>query len=126
MEASGQVTAIGLFGEEWRIASNGPVLVPSLAFHAYVSNPKQEPLNGTLTFLFSENPQPIVMPLMIPPAPGMAGTNLAINIGGIVVNMGQIVVKLSLQADPPIDQEFYLNVRFTPPGQIEQPAQNPN
>jgi len=115
-EASGQTTAIGLWGTEWRIATAGPVTAPSLSFHAFVTNPKQIPISGNATFQLPGVDQKIEIPLNIQIAEGMTGHNINLTIGNVpIAKPGQATVRLQFNCEPPIDEEFSLEIRFIPP-----------
>ena len=115
-EVSGQITAIGLWGNQIRIQTLGPMIIPNLAFHAYVWNPDEEHLAAKATFKIpglTQNPE-FDLPLL--PNIGMTGHNVVLALAGIPVPApGEITLTLEIKCDPPIREEYKLEIQFFPP-----------
>jgi hypothetical protein len=87
--------------------------MPSLGFHAYLYNPDQVPLSGVAEFILPGMANTPSMPLEITPEPWTSGHNINLGIGNIPISApGTIKLRLRLNADPPIDEEFSLDVKF--------------
>lgn len=117
-ESSGQVTAIGLWGSECRIAASLPASLPSLSFHAFVLNPDQAPVKARLKLEIpgSPSPDPVEMDLISKQGNvGHAINFTMLNVPVLAPAMARMT--LELIAETTITKIFEMNIRSMAPGQ---------
>lgn len=115
IENSGQATAIGLWGSEWRLAGAPPVIVPAFTVFAFVDNPDQILLEGECVISVPGLDAPIRVPISVPPTPGMSGTNIVMTTRNLPLNAeGTIRATINLGQGASLTKELTLRVRFMP------------
>ena len=115
LEATGQITPVGIWGDTCRLSGNPPAILPTLAFHAFLRGVGKAPHKFKLkvTFPGNFNPLEVEVPLVV--GDGQTTQNLNFNMAGInILGVGEIVAKVQIDTAPPIEREFRLKVEFQP------------
>ena len=122
LEMSGQITAIGILGETCRIAAPPPIMLPALAFYAYVRNPEHLALNAKIQITLPGNPTPMEFNTPIKADTSQDGHNLNINMMSLPIpGPGVVVAKIHLDTTPPVEREFRLRLDFQPGANAQSP-----
>jgi hypothetical protein len=116
IEAGGQVTAVGIWGERIEL-SELPGLLRSFAIFLHVRNPERRPYVTRLRIEgpFAEGFGPIDSPGSLPSLdeadPTLSSVNLSIMLAPVpLARPGKIVVTFSIESEPPIEKRLELEV----------------
>jgi hypothetical protein len=125
MEMSGQTTAIGIWGETCRVGASAPVVLPALAFHAYICNLGRVAYNAKIKVAFPGKAAPVEMTAPVSSEQIQDSQNLNVNMSPVhITEAGDVVATIELDTTPPIRREFRLHIEFQP-GATLMPAQTP-
>jgi len=115
VEASGQITPVGIWGEGCTLAGKPPLILPSLAFHAFVKNLGKESHKFKFKVIFPGTANPIEIEEQLGGGAGHTSQNLNFHMAGVPLSApGDIVATLHLDTTPPVEREFRLKVDFQP------------
>lgn len=107
-EASGQITAVGLWGAQCNVAAFPGLR--SFAFHAFVENTDEE-APFVITIAVPGQPEAPPVQDVIRPTPNTVGQNFNIMIGPVPLDgPGEIRVRFQIQAREPVDTTFTLRI----------------
>lgn len=113
----GTITAVGVFGDECRIPAAPPVRV-DLAVHFYVRQTGPSVLRGHIEWSLPGMPGPTLVPVAIPIAESQHAAHVNLNAAASpLIQDGEAVARLVLEAEPPVEHELRVRVRFLPPAQ---------
>ena len=115
VESTGQITAVGMWGRVIRLQGYGPAILPNLSFHAYLWNPDEETLKADASFTIPGLVQNPKFTVPVTPEKGMNGYNLNFALAGVpLTESGEITLCLEINTDPPIVENYKLDVQFMP------------
>lgn len=119
LEASGQISPIGIWGDTVNFAGNAPALMPCLAFHAFVRNVGLNPLKFKLEMTFPGKAEPLTVEMKLQGNEVQTCQNVNFNMAGLqITEPGDVVAHVRIDSTPPIDREFCLHLGFQPQSAI--------
>ena len=119
LEASGQISPIGIWGDTVKFAVNAPALMPCLAFHAFVRNLGLNPLKFRLKVTFPGKAKPVEVEMPLQGNEVQTCQNVNFNNAGLqITEPGDVVAHVRIDSTPPIDREFRLQMVFPPQSAI--------
>jgi hypothetical protein len=115
VEASGQITPIGIWGETYLVREAVPLIIPSLALHVFVRNPGRQALRCTVTLSAHGQTAPLVMEAPIISHPEATSQNLNFNMAWVELRAyGEVAANVSINTVPPVTRQFRLRVARHP------------
>jgi hypothetical protein len=115
VEASGQITPIGIWGEACRFQTKPPLVFPALSFHAFLRNPGKKPYKAKLRLTIPGQAVPVEVEAPVIGSADHTSQNLVFNFAGVpIAGPGEIVASIHIDCEPPIEQEFRLKIEFQP------------
>jgi hypothetical protein len=118
VEASGQITPVGIWGDTIKFEGKAPTVLPALAFHAFIRNIGKKSLKCKIQFTFPGVIKPWEMVAPIKGTDLQTSQNLNVNLAGIPISAtGDVVARVHIDSTPPVEREFRLHLAF--------PAQQP-
>jgi hypothetical protein len=113
VEASGQITPVGIWGDTLKFEEKAPAVLPALAFHAFIRNIGKKPLKCRLHITFPGVMKPLEMVAPIKGTDLLTSQNLNLNLAGIPIpKAGDVVAEVHIDSTPPITREFRLHMMF--------------
>jgi len=115
VEASGQITPIGIWGEACKFLGKPPLVLPALSFHAFMRNPGKKPYKANLRLTIPGQAAPVDVEAPVIGSANHNSQNLVFNFAGVpIIGPGEIVASVHIDCEPPINQEFRLKIEFQP------------
>ena len=100
-EMSGQMTAIGLWGETVRISVPPPIILPSLCFHANIRNLGHLAFNAKVRITLPGGDPPIEVTAPVKSDPTQESQFLNVNMATMQIKQAGEVVGLVATSPPP-------------------------
>jgi hypothetical protein len=115
-EPHGKTTAIGMYGDTCRFFGQPPGMLPNLGLHVFIRNPGRRRFAGVLTVTWPGRPRRDEVRFAAAATEGSTGHGLNCNFATPqLLEEGDIVAHLLIEADPPVQHEYRLRVCFEPP-----------